>query len=189
MITNDTFEFVVHKEDFLSLSQCQKLMRYTETGQPTESEHAGNYDDNLINKKVRDNKEVVINNEKLNNKLKMVFELANHSIFKYNIQEMEKVKILRYENGGKYKWHTDTGAKETSTRKLTAVVQLSDETLYEGGDLEFGITDDSGEKNYTAPRTRGSIIIFPSFLSHRVTPITKGRRYSLITWMNGDCFV
>ena len=63
---------------------------------------------------------------------------------------------------------------------------LSDETLYEGGDLEFGITDDSGEKNYTAPRTSGSIIIFPSFLSHRVTPITKGRRYSLITWMNGD---
>ena len=136
MITNDTFEFVVHKEDFLSLSQCQKLMRYTETSQPSESELAGNYDDNLLNKKVRDNKEVVINNEKLNNKLKMVFELANHSIFKYNIQEMEKVKILRYENGGKYKWHTDTGAKETSTRKLTAVVQLSDETLYECGDLE-----------------------------------------------------
>ena len=186
MITNDTFEFVVHKEDFLSLSQCQKLMRYTETSQPSESELAGNYDDNLLNKKVRDNKEVVINNEKLNNKLKMVFELANHSIFKYNIQEMEKVKILRYENGGKYKWHTDTGAKETSTRKLTAVIQLSDETMYEGGDLEFGITDDSGKKNYTAPRTRGSIIIFPAFLSHRVTPITKGRRYSLITWMNGD---
>ena len=101
---------------------------------------------------------------------------------------MEKVKILRYENGGKYKWHTDCGAKETSTRKLTAIVQLSDETLYEGGNLEFGITDKSG-KNYTAPRTRGSIIIFPSFLSHRVTPVTKGRRYSLITWMNGDCFV
>ena len=100
----------------------------------------------LLNKKVRDNKEVKINNEKLNNKLKMVFELANHSIFKYNIQEMEKVKILRYENGGKYKWHTDSGAKETSTRKLTAVVQLSDETLYEGGDLEFGITDESGKK-------------------------------------------
>ena len=186
MIQNDNFKFVVHREDFLSLSQCQKLMRYLETGEPTESELAGNYDDNVLNKEVRDNKEVIINNEKLNNKLKMVFELSNHSIYNYDIQEMEKVKILRYENGGKYKWHTDTGAKETSTRKLTAVIQLSDETMYEGGDLEFGITDDSGKKNYTAPRTRGSIIIFPSFLSHRVTPITKGRRYSLITWMNGD---
>jgi len=186
MKQNDRFQFVVHKENFLSLSQCQKLMRYLETGQPTESELAGNYDDNVLNKEVRDNKEVIINNEQLKNKLKMVFELSNQSIYNYDIQEMEKVKILRYGNGGKYKWHTDTGAKETSTRKLTAVIQLSDETMYEGGDLEFGITDDSGKKNYTAPRKRGSIIIFPAFLSHRVTPITKGRRYSLITWMNGD---
>ena len=119
----------------------------------------------------------------------MVFELSNQSIWKYNIKEMEKVKILRYENGGKYKWHTDCGSKETSLRKLTAIIQLSDETKYEGGNLEFGITDETGENNYTAPRTRGSITIFPSFLSHRVTPITKGRRYSLITWMLGDCFV
>ena len=38
MIQNDTFKFVVHSEDFLSLSQCQKLMRYLESGEPTESE-------------------------------------------------------------------------------------------------------------------------------------------------------
>ena len=62
-------------------------------------------------------------------------------------------------------------------------------TKYEGGNLEFGITDKSGKNNYTAPRTRGSITIFPAFLSHRITPITKGRRFSLITWMLGDCFV
>ena len=65
---------------------------------------------------------------------------------------------------------------------------MSDENDYQGGDLEFGITEDSGEKNYTATRTRGSIIIFPAFLSHRVTPITDGRRYSLITWMLGNAF-
>ena len=189
MIQNDNFKFVVHRENFLSISQCQKLMRYLETGEPTESELAGNYEENILNKEVRDNKEVSIDNEQLNNKLKMVFELSNQSIWNFNIQELEKVKILRYENGGKYKWHTDCGAKETSTRKLTAIVQLSDETKYEGGNLEFGITDKSGKNNYTAPRTQGSVIIFPSFLSHRVTPIISGKRYSLITWMNGDCFV
>ena len=91
-------------------------------------------------------KKLRINNEQLNNKLKMVFELSNQSIWKYNIQEMEKVKILRYENGGKYKWHTDCGSKETSLRKLTAIIQLSDETKYEGGNLEFGITDETGTK-------------------------------------------
>jgi len=189
MKQNNNFKFVVHRENFLSVSQCQKLMRYLETGEATDSELAGNYKDNLVNKEVRNNKEVIINNEELNNKLKMVFELSNQSIWKYNIQELEKVRILKYENGGKYKWHTDCGAKETSTRKLTAIVQLSDETKYEGGNLEFGITDKSGKNNYTAPRTQGSVIIFPSFLSHRVTPIISGKRYSLITWMNGDCFV
>ena len=52
MIQNDTFKFVVHRENFLSVSQCQKLMRYLETGEPTESELAGNYDDNILNKEV-----------------------------------------------------------------------------------------------------------------------------------------
>ena len=116
MKQNDNFKFVVHRENFLSLSQCQKLMRYLETGEVTDSELAGNYDDDLVNKKVRDNKEVVINDEKLNNKLKMIFELSNQSIWKYNIKELEKVRILKYENGGKYKWHTDMGSNETSTR-------------------------------------------------------------------------
>ncbi len=97
MIQNDNFKFVVHRENFLSVSQCQKLMRYLETGEPTESELAGNYDENILNKKVRDNKEVVINNKQLKDKLQMVFELSNLSIWKYNIQEMERVKILRYE--------------------------------------------------------------------------------------------
>ena len=119
MITNDTFEFVVHKENFLSESQCVKLMRYLERNEPTISELAGKYDDNITNKEVRDNQEVKINDEKLNNKLKMVFELANHSIFKYNIQELESVKILKYGVGGKYKWHTDCGAKETSASSLS----------------------------------------------------------------------
>ncbi len=66
---------------------------------------------------------------------------------------------------------------------------MSDEKNYEGGDLEFGITDETGKNNYTAKKTRGSITIFPAFLAHRVTPITKGTRHSLITWMLGDCFV
>ena len=47
----------------------------------------------------------------------------------------------------------------------------------------------TGKNNYTAKKTRGSITIFPAFLSHRVTPITNGTRHSLITWMLGDCFV
>ena len=49
---------------------------------------------------------------------------------------------------------TDCGSRETSLRKLTAIVQLSDETKYEGGNLEFGITDKSGKNNYTSTKNK-----------------------------------
>ena len=194
MITNDKFQFVIHRDNFLSESQCIKLIKYFESKESKDSELAGTYDKNLLNKEVRNTRELVLDDEKLTNKLKMVFELANVSTYNYDIKEMEEVKLLKYTQGGRYKWHTDCGAKEISTRKLTAIVQLSDGNSYEGGNLEFGITNETGESNYTATRTRGSIIIFPAFLSHRITPIKidyskinqHGTRYSLITWMNGD---
>ena len=49
---------------------------------------------------------------------------------------------------------------------LLTFIQLSDETKYEGGNLEFGITDKSGKNNYTAPRTRGSITIYQYILKN-----------------------
>ena len=79
--------------------------------------------------------------------------------------------------------HTDYGRNQCSMRKLTAIIQLSEETDYEGGDFEFGITNTEGTGLITGNRTKGCLLVFPSFLSHRVTPITKGTRYSIITWM------
>ena len=60
---------------------------------------------------------------------------------------------------------------------------------YDGGDFEFGITNSDGTDLVNGNRKQGTLIIFPSFLSHRVAPITKGYRYSIITWMEGDTFV
>ena len=73
-------------------------------------------------------------------------------------------------------------------RKLTAIIQLSDSDDYEGGDFEFGLTDKEGTDLIKGKRSKGCLLVFPSFLSHRVTPITKGTRYSIITWMEGDTF-
>ena len=70
--------------------------------------------------------------------------------------------------------------------KVNAIIQLSEETDYEGGDFEFGITNTEGTGLITGNRTKGCLLVFPSFLSHRVTPITKGTRYSIITWMEGQ---
>ena len=189
MKQNNNFQFVIHRDNFLSKTQCDNIIKMFDDNKSSNSELVGEYKGSLLNKNVRDAKEIIFEDDYIKNKIKMVLELANLSIYKYNIQELEDVKLLKYNIGGKYQWHTDVGSKETSTRKLTAIVQLSDEQDYEGGDLEFGITDELGENNYVATKKQGSIIVFPSFLSHRVIPITKGTRYSLLTWMNGDSFV
>ena len=60
-------------------------------------------------------------------------------------------------------------------------MQLSDADSYEGGDLQFMINN----KTVTAPREKGTIIIFPSFVMHRVTPVIKGTRESIVGWVSG----
>ena len=81
-------------------------------------------------------------------------------------------------------WHVDDGAKLPSPRKLSATLQLSDGNAYEGGDLELFGTHQV-EK---APRQRGALVIFPSFVLHRVTPVTAGVRKALIIWSTGPYF-
>ena len=98
---------------------------------------------------------------------------------------MEGVQLSRYTLGQFYNKHVDFNGNSNTksyTRKLSMSVQLSDENSYEGGDL---IIFYSGEK-YIAPKVKGTVIVFDSRLTHEVTPITKGERYSLVKWFHGD---
>lgn len=85
--------------------------------------------------------------------------------------------------GGHYDWHEDDFILNDRrfVRKLSASILLSDGSEYEGGDLQI--------ENYDLPhevtRSKGNIILFPSFLKHRVTPVTKGVRKSLVVWVSG----
>ena len=117
--------------------------------------------------------------------------------WKYNIVAAESCQITRYTKDGFYNWHQDgigshpetfnrPGDKflHGNTRKLSMSIVLNDE--YEGGDFEiFNLIPES-----EVPRLQeGSIIVFPSFMEHRVTPVTKGTRYSLVAWFVGPPFV
>jgi PKHD-type hydroxylase len=68
-------------------------------------------------------------------------------------------------------------------RKLSVIVQLTDPEEYEGCDLNLNV----GSIN-TMKKTQGSVIVFPSYVLHQVTPITKGTRHSLVAWLAGDPF-
>lgn len=93
----------------------------------------------------------------------------------------EPLQISEYGEGSFFNWHMDMGNGRNSVRKLSFVVQLSDPSDYDGGNLEIM----AGPEPYAFPRSRGSMILFPSFVMHRVTPVTSGTRLSAVGWIGG----
>lgn len=87
-------------------------------------------------------------------------------------------------DGSHYEWHIDKGSRTPAPRKLSMVMQLSDPSEYEGGDLQFLI----GPEPDVAVKRKGLVYAFPSYVLHRVTPVTKGIRRTLITWLTGPKF-
>lgn len=82
-----------------------------------------------------------------------------------------------------YNFHIDK-SYSSIPRKLSIVVQLTDPKKYEGGDLQ--IWSESEPTN--VHKTQGTLIAFPSYALHRVTPVTKGKRNSLVGWTTGKSF-
>jgi len=113
---------------------------------------------------------------------------ANRQGFGFDLTEFaESAQVARYgaERQGHFDWHSDIGAGVIAAkRKLTIVVQLSDPAAYEGGMLE--LRPDSNLVQ--ADQTQGTATIFPSFVLHRVTPVTTGTRWSLTLWAHGPAF-
>lgn len=117
-----------------------------------------------------------------------IFHEANRNAYGFELWNLHEVQFTEYNAAekGHYNWHEDLDWANDSLfhRKLSMVMQLSDPATYEGGDLEL--------QHETPPpdrlRKQGSVIVFPSFHRHRVTPITKGVRYSIVAWYTGPKF-
>lgn len=117
---------------------------------------------------------------------------VNREMFRFDLDEFrESAQILRYDGtagaspAGRYDTHVDIGlGGHSATRKLSLSIQLSAADSYSGGGLEIG----SGENAWSAPRHPGTAILFPSFVRHRVIPLTAGTRYALVAWVHGPAF-
>lgn len=113
---------------------------------------------------------------------------ANKDFFQFHVSRLNYIQFAEYDASylGEYKDHHDVfwlNGDDFYHRKLSCVVQLSDPSDYDGGNLEL---TDSGFKPLAEDiRMQGSITYFPSFMRHRVTPVTRGRRYSLTAWFEG----
>ena len=117
-----------------------------------------------------------------------VVRVANRDGFDFALEGFdESAQIARYgaDRQGHFDWHSDIGdGRLASRRKLTMVVQLSPEEDYQGGTLQIMPSAHVVE----APRARGTATLFPSYLLHRVTPVTEGERHSLTIWAHGPRF-
>lgn len=112
---------------------------------------------------------------------------ANRELYNFDIQYVtDPIHYVIYPpEGGHLRWHMDVGYGEVNRRKLSLTVQLSDPSEYEGGDFHIWYGGDEGHF-ITMPKEKGTVLIFPSFLMHRVTPVTKGTRKALVFWTGGE---
>tara|TARA_R110000823_G_scaffold311672_3_gene437476 strand:+ start:576 stop:1145 length:570 start_codon:yes stop_codon:yes gene_type:complete len=115
----------------------------------------------------------------------------NNEAFGFDINQLEALQFTLYDsnNKGKYDWHHDTKwiSNNCYHRKMSLVLQLSNPSDYEGGELEIKYANFSVQDKENIMQ-KGSLIAFPSFWEHRVTPVTKGKRMSLIGWFIGAKF-
>jgi len=151
------------------------------------AETAGNGKDDIRSSQIR----WIPQNEEwwwLYNKLSDMIVTANNALWKFDLHSMpEQIQFTEYyaTENGHYTWHQDIGPGILSKRKISITVQLSDPSEYDGGVLEMwqGGHQDSVVKAY---KGAGSVFIFPSYMMHRVTPVTRGVRKSFVLWVGGS---
>lgn len=119
-------------------------------------------------------------------KLAGMVQHLNQRFYQFDITGLENLQYTVYHASerGHYDWHIDYGRHNPRPRKISISIQLSDDSSYDGCDLQFQVGNTIG----AAPRTRGTLVSFPSFYLHRVTPITRGTRKSLVCWVAGPAF-
>tara|TARA_R100001377_G_C3124276_1_gene87050 strand:- start:31 stop:624 length:594 start_codon:yes stop_codon:yes gene_type:complete len=182
------FENIYHiKESIIPEYFCNKIIKDGELATIKEAEIA---DGNSAN---RSSKISWLNDKELQKTLSHFVQSANkESNWNFSLKEFESLQYTVYNKGDHYNWHTDNHVKpyrNNTIRKLSFTLCLNDE--YEGGDFE--ICDPHPEPDLSKTTTftfkKGSIIVFPSQVWHRVKPVTKGIRKSLVGWVVGTPFI
>ena len=143
-----------------------------------------------INEDIRVSEVRWVGDQDVKNTMWFYAHQANKNAFGFDMNYLQDMQytVYRGEKTGKYDWHQDTFWSNPTMfdRKITVVMQLSDPSDYEGGLLELDPEYENPEPEILMER--GTVIAFPSFIRHRVTPVTSGIRKSLVAWFEGPKF-
>jgi PKHD-type hydroxylase len=181
----DHKQYWSHIDRFFTKQECEAIIEYGKKQNLVDAVLGAGY----LNNEVRKSKIAFIGPTA---EIRHVFEKLTDAVFLLNDRLWdfdlyafgEHLQFTEYAEGEKYESHTDT-ILGGPIRKLSIILQLTDENEYEGGNIE---AFSSIENPMLLPRAQGTVLAFPSYLVHRVTPITKGTRHSLVGWVNGKPF-
>ena len=152
--------------------------------------------------KKRDSNIVWMNDSWIYKEIQPYVRMANKNAdWNFDWDWSESCQFTIYKKGQYYDWHCDSwdkpyekeGPDKGKIRKLSMTCQLTDGSEYKGGELEFDFRDyDPHMRDESKHRIqckeilpKGSVVVFPSFVWHRVKPVTSGTRYSLVSWNLG----
>jgi PKHD-type hydroxylase len=123
-------------------------------------------------------------NKWLSDKLASVITQVNKTYYNFLVNNITGFHVLEYNKDDFFSWHQDIGPGNTSNRKISIIIFLSDPRDYKGGQLKW--IPDTGEIKKNPEQ--GTVLVFPSYVPHKVEKIESGRRYSLVAWATGPCF-
>lgn len=157
----------------------------------------------LIDEKIRDSSVCFLNDPIIFDTIHPYIHAANKNAgWNFQWDSTEQAQYTEYNKNQHYKWHQDGWDKPYDKideplsygkiRKLSVSVSLNDSKKYEGGKLQFDLSTPIKKDNIITCKEilkKGSIVVFPSHIWHRVTPVTKGTRQSLVLWNLGKPYV
>lgn len=173
-----------------SKDECETILALKETHPTSESRVVGTTPGGVLDTTIRNSRSTYLNlndPEKywIAQRLGPLVKTTNDAYFKFKVAAFSGSQIIEYNPDSFYDWHIDVGVGPTASRKLSVVVFLAPDSAYEGGRLEIQSGNRIPEQ---VPQGQGTLVIFPSYLLHRVAPVTTGVRNTLVTWLHGPCF-
>jgi PKHD-type hydroxylase len=167
------------------IDEIKKLSKDKNRCEPKKGEIENGVDTKVRNSEISFIYSNSTENQFIHQRLTDIISNVNSTLWNLDLSHIEILQYTKYNSKykGHYDWHIDNMFENHRNymRKLSFSVLLSDPDKFEGGDLELSY----GGEPKKMPRQKNKMILFPSYTLHRVTPVTKGVRESLVGWIQG----
>lgn len=169
-----------------SKEECESIIKRSVNFPESDGVIGVDTDDTDVNSKYRRSKVRFVHDDIYPDLFKKMWDMTiqvNREWFNFHIEDLRFMQYTEYDESykGEYKRHHDVFWTENPHRKLSVVLQLTDPSTYEGGDLGLDVEGEP-PSDY---KDQGTVIWFPSWTPHWVTPVTKGKRNSIVCWFEG----